>query len=274
MIALITGGTAGIGRHIAEKLAEAGASVLVTGRDPERGLSAARELGGEFVAVDHSTGAGNLAFAEALAERGVKLDILVNNVGAIAQPTQSFTSEGYDLLLAVNYLAPVTLTNALLPLLAPDVRIVNVVSSAFTMHTGDPFTEPATYTAIGAYARAKQLTLLATMSLARRLQQTPARVNAVNPGMAWTPSVQALTPAAVPAWRFIWPIVRLVQRSSSAEKAARLPASLALEPPGSGEYYESKGKPTELPSRLQDPGLQDRAWREGVIASREAGNDA
>jgi NAD(P)-dependent dehydrogenase (short-subunit alcohol dehydrogenase family) len=88
-------------------------------------------------------------------------------------------------------------TRALLPALAADVHVVNVVSSAYTTYTGDPFTEPDRYVGINAYARAKLLHLLATMSLARQLG-VHARVNAINPGMAWTPGTQALTPAAVP----------------------------------------------------------------------------
>jgi len=98
------------------------------------------------------------------------------------------------------------------------------------------------------------------MSLARRLGD-PSRVNAVNPGMAWTPGTQALTPAAVPAWRFIWPLVRAFQRRASADKAARSSIEWALHPTGTGIYVESNGRAQPLPKRLTDPGLQDRAWQ-------------
>lgn len=265
MIALVTGGTAGIGKEIAAKLRQTGLTVLITGRDQQRGAAVAAELGAEFLTVEHATIDGNLDLARRLRERTARLDVLVNNVGGGAFPDRTLTSEGHEAILALNYLGPIALTHALLPMLAVGTRVVQVVSSAFTMHTGDPFTEPATYTAIGAYARAKQLNLLATMSLARRLG-AQATVNAVNPGMAWTPGVQALTPKAVPAWRYVWPLVRAVQRRASPEKAARTPARLALQPTGSGHFHESNGRPKALPDRLRDLRLQDRAWQVAIDA--------
>jgi NAD(P)-dependent dehydrogenase (short-subunit alcohol dehydrogenase family) len=263
VIALVTGGTAGIGREIAAKLRAAGVTVLITGRDQVRGAAAAADLDAEFLPADHSTIGGNLDLARRLRERVPRLDALVNNVGGAAFAEMTRTGEGHESILALNYLGPVTLTHALMPMLSTQARVVQVVSSAFTMHSGDPFTEPPTYTAIAAYAGAKQLNLLATMDLARHLAGR-AMVNAVNPGMAWTPGVEALTPKAVPAWRYVWPIVRLIQRRVSPEKAARTPALLALHPTGTGELYESDGKVKQLPQRLREPALQARAWRAAV----------
>ncbi|GAA3259745.1 hypothetical protein GCM10010532_111260 [Dactylosporangium siamense] len=260
MIALVTGATAGIGREIAAKLCAAGATVLITGRDQQRGAAVAAELGATFLPADHATVRGNLDLAQRLREDVSRLDVLVNNVGGGAFATRMLTDEGHEATLALNYLGPIVLTQALRPVLASDVHIVQVVSSALTMHTGDPFTEPTPYTAIAAYAQAKQLNLLATMSLARQLG-VRARVNAVNPGMAWTPGVQALTPQAVPAWRYIWPLVRAMQRRALPEKAARTPTRLALDPIDTGRFYESRGTAKPLPPRLRDPALHDRAWR-------------
>ncbi len=260
MIAIVTGATAGIGWHTARALTDAGVEVLITGRNTDRGVRAAREIGAQFHQVDHASIADNLALAEWISGRGRKVGMLVNNVGGAVVAERTVTAEGNELGLALNYLGPVTLTRALLPTLAPDVHVVNVVSSAYTMYTGDPFTEPDRYVGINAHARAKQLHLLASMSLARRLGD-PSRVNAVNPGMAWTPGTQALTPAAVPAWRFIWPLVRAFQRRASADKAARSSIEWALHPTGTGIYVESNGRAQPLPKRLTDPGLQDRAWQ-------------
>lgn len=259
MRALVTGGTDGIGREIAIGLARSGAEVLVSGRNVRRGTALAAQIGGTFLPAEHSTVQGNLDLAATLAQSGPGLDILVNNVGGMAFPTRSTTSEGHESISALNYLGPIGLTHALLPILTPNARIVQIVSSALLMHKGDPFTEPGQYTAIAAYARAKQLNLLATMSLARRTTNGQL-VNAVNPGTAWTPGVQQLTPETVPAWRYIWPLVRAFQRRATPEKAARIPLRLALESTESGRYFESKGKPSTLPKRLLDTQLQDRAW--------------
>jgi NAD(P)-dependent dehydrogenase (short-subunit alcohol dehydrogenase family) len=257
--ALVTGGTGGIGRYIATGLRAAGLDVIVTGRDAARGEAVARELGATFVRAEHATVAGNIALAGELAAR-TPLNVVVNNVGGAANASRTVTAEGHEATLALNYLGPVALTHALLPALAPDARVVQVVSSALFMHRGDPFAEPAPYSALAAYAQAKQLSLLATMSLARALADTEVRINAVNPGMAWTPGVQSMTRGTVPAWRYIWPLMRAIQRTGSPAKAARVPLRLALAPAGTGGFYESNGRARALPVRLADPTLQDRAW--------------
>ena len=120
------------------------------------------------------------------------------------------TPEGFEASVALNFIGPFALTTHLLPLLsrAPAARVVNVVSSAFEMWTRDPFEDlehRRSYVAIEAHARAKLLNLLFTLALARRLAGSSVVANAVNPGMAWTPGVAALTREALPQWRFIWP---------------------------------------------------------------------
>ncbi|MFE6858553.1 SDR family NAD(P)-dependent oxidoreductase [Nocardia sp. NPDC057668] len=258
MRALVTGGTDGIGREIAAGLSKSGVHVWITGRNVERGKAAAEALGATFLRAEHSTVAGNLHAAAELREEIPQLDILVNNVGGMAFPVRTVTPEGNEMIESLNYRGPITLTRALLPALAPTARVVQIVSSAAFMHRGDPFTEPARYSAIAAYARAKQLNLLASLSLTRVL--TPGQIlNAVNPGTAWTPGVQALTPATVPAWRFIWPLTRAVQRRRPPARAAAAPIALA-NADTTGVYYESNGRAAKLPQRLYDPALQDRAW--------------
>jgi NAD(P)-dependent dehydrogenase (short-subunit alcohol dehydrogenase family) len=121
--ALVTGATSGIGFSTARRLAAQGATVLVTGRDPRRGTEAANELRQasghervEFIRVDHSTVAANLEFAEELQSRLDRLDILVNNVGGLV-PSRVTTGDGYELTLALNFVAPFVLTGSLLPLM-------------------------------------------------------------------------------------------------------------------------------------------------------------
>ena len=101
---LITGATSGIGFHTARALASMGARVLVTGRDEARGRAALDRLRLEarhdrvaFLAVDHSTVGGNRDLAERVLQRVDRLDVLVNNVGAIharRQETEARTDQG------------------------------------------------------------------------------------------------------------------------------------------------------------------------------------
>lgn len=271
---LITGATSGIGFHTARALASMGARVLVTGRDEARGRAALDRLRLEarhdrvaFLAVDHSTVGGNRDLAERVLQRVDRLDVLVNNVGAIHARRQE-TEDGYEATLAMNFLGPFVLTDVLMPLLLESAPacVVNVVSSAYSMWKRDPFEDLAAkqrYVGIEAYAHSKLLNILWTFALARRLEGSGVVANAVNPGMAWTNQTRAMTPETVPAWRLFWPLVRLVQRRASAEAAAKSSVYLASSEKASsvsGAYFESNAKPRRPTELALDVGNQERAW--------------
>lgn len=98
--AMVTGGTAGIGLATAHRLVEAGATVIITGRDPQRGHQAQEKLGptAQFVAVDMADAAG----VERLA-RKVELDILVNNAARFpAALTVDQDEDGFGHTFATN----------------------------------------------------------------------------------------------------------------------------------------------------------------------------
>jgi|HubBroStandDraft_1064217.scaffolds.fasta_scaffold00886_13 NAD(P)-dependent dehydrogenase (short-subunit alcohol dehydrogenase family) len=271
---LVTGATAGIGFHVARALAAKGARVIVTGRDEARGRAAVEQIRSrasgvaiEFLPASSALVSDNIRLASEVARLVEHLDVLVNNVGGCGPGKRTETSEGCEATMALNFVGPFALTTQLLPLLkrSPQPRVVTLSSSAFQMWKRDPFEEldaRGGYIAIQACAHAKLLGLLFTLALARR--ERGVRVNAVNPGMAWTPGTQALTKEAVPAWRFIWPLVRWFQRRASPEAAARGPVYLASAPDAifTGHYLE--GIRTEsLPAAVLDHATQDRAWELG-----------
>ena len=275
-IVLVTGATAGIGYHIAAALATLGAKVFVTGRNEARGKEAVdelRRLAGhnqiELIVSDASLARENVVLADEVARRVDRLDVLVANAGGGVVGDRRMTREGFELNLALNFIGPFTLTNRLLPLLSKSApsRIIHVGSSAFEMAKGDAFADlnsDQRYVGIEAHARAKLLALLFVLGLVRKLEGTSILANSVNPGMAWTPSTEAVTSDAVPAWRFIFPIVRWFQKRAPAEKAARGPIFLASSPAAafSGRYFdEIKEKP--LPAHVQDRAIQERAWTLG-----------
>jgi NAD(P)-dependent dehydrogenase (short-subunit alcohol dehydrogenase family) len=84
--ALVTGGAAGIGRAVAERLAREGASVVVADRDEPAGTASAAELGATFVRADMATEPGVREAVAAATARLGGLDILVNNAGGIEPP--------------------------------------------------------------------------------------------------------------------------------------------------------------------------------------------
>ncbi|MGR6921989.1 SDR family NAD(P)-dependent oxidoreductase [[Actinomadura] parvosata] len=122
-MALVTGGTGGIGKETARALAERGASVVVAGIDRERGLRAVQDLKESAghdrvhaVSADVTRLDGLRRLAEAVRERHDRLDVLVNNVG-VNPPGRTLTADGVERMFAAHVLAPFTLTHLLLPLL-------------------------------------------------------------------------------------------------------------------------------------------------------------
>jgi short-subunit dehydrogenase len=115
-IALVTGGSSGIGTATARRLAAAGARLFVTGRDPDRLAEVAGQLGGTAFAYDltRPDQAAELA-SRVLAEAG-RIDILVNNAGqGWAGPLHGMTDAEITDLVAVDLTAPMVLTRAALP---------------------------------------------------------------------------------------------------------------------------------------------------------------
>jgi NAD(P)-dependent dehydrogenase (short-subunit alcohol dehydrogenase family) len=270
-LVLVTGGTDGIGLHTARELAGRGADVILTGRDERRGLAAADRVDAEagrraatFIRADHATVGGNQRVAQQVRDRFAGLDVLVNNVGGLYD-TRWETADGYEATLAMNLVGPVALTGELVPVLR--ARIVFVVSAAFALFRGDPFEDVQSsrrYVPADAYNRAKLLNLLAGLALARRLADEGITVNAVHPGLAWTTMTRSMSRRTVPMFRYVWPLVRLVQRGGSPEKAGRRVARLAAASDltgRTGAYFDGGTGPKRLSPRELDLDAQERAWR-------------
>jgi retinol dehydrogenase-14 len=287
---LITGGTGGIGYQTARALVRRGANVIITGRAAEAGERAAatiqRELGGRqavtFLQADHATVAGNRELANQVQAAFPQLNVLINNVGGLYQRRWQ-TADGYEATLAMNFVGPFTLTGELLPLLQANApaRCVNVVSAAFKMWKPDPFqdlqsTRP--FVSGDAYERAKLLNVLFSLALTRRVAAEQVTVNLVHPGMAWTQMTQSMTSQTIPSMRLVWPLVRLVQRRRSPEKAGQRVASLVTSPlvgVTTGQYFEGKPTPKRLSARELDRAYQERAWQLGcrLVAAAATASD-
>jgi len=119
-VAVVTGGSRGIGYMIASGLVANGVRTYITARKAEACDAAAAELSefGECISIpaDLSTSEGVASFVAAFTERESRLDILVNNAGAAwGAPMGEFPEGGFDKVLAINVKAPFMLTQALLP---------------------------------------------------------------------------------------------------------------------------------------------------------------
>ena len=182
-VALVTGGSRGIGLMIASGLVEAGAKVYVASRKQQDCDRAAAELSklGTCIALpgDLSSHTGTRALADALAARESALHILVNNAGANwGAPLADYPEAGWDKVMALNVKAVFDLTRMLLPQLeaasqsGDPARVINVGSI-------DGLQVPLLDTY--AYSASKAAVHHLTRTLARKLAPT-ITVNAIAPG--------------------------------------------------------------------------------------------
>jgi NAD(P)-dependent dehydrogenase (short-subunit alcohol dehydrogenase family) len=189
--ALITGSTDGVGRLVALRLAQAGARVFIHGRDRTRGQRVVEEIrasggGASFHPADLSSLQEVRYLANAVTGETKRLDLLINNAGigsgGVAGERQE-SKDGYELRLAVNYLAGFLLTALLLPLIksSAPARIVNVSSLGEQAIDFDDVMLTHGYSGGCAYSQSKLAQVMFTIDLAEALGGTGVTVNALHP---------------------------------------------------------------------------------------------
>jgi NAD(P)-dependent dehydrogenase (short-subunit alcohol dehydrogenase family) len=179
-VALVTGATSGIGKAAAMQLAAQGATVVVHGRDANRGAAVVAEIensGGtaRFVGAE----LGEPAEALRLAEEAGDVDILVNNAGfAWFGPSAKLDVNTLDQLFAANVQAPYLLVSVLAPRMVArgDGVIINLASRAGTVGQPNTAAYGATKAALASFAR----------SWAAEYGPAGVRVNAISPGPVYT----------------------------------------------------------------------------------------
>jgi phosphoglycerate dehydrogenase-like enzyme/NAD(P)-dependent dehydrogenase (short-subunit alcohol dehydrogenase family) len=194
-VALVTGATDGLGRALAERLAAAGLTVHLHGRDPAKLDRAAREIAaatGNERLVTHRADLASLAQVRSLA-REVEgstgaLHVLVSNAGIGSSkpdlPTRQLSEDGYELRFAVNYLAGFLLIMELLPLLrrSAPARVVQVASRSQVPLDFDNLELEREYDGIRAYSQAKLAQIASGFELAERLGgDAGVTVNSLHP---------------------------------------------------------------------------------------------
>jgi NAD(P)-dependent dehydrogenase (short-subunit alcohol dehydrogenase family) len=193
-VAVVTGGTRGIGRAIAEGFACGGAKVAVGSRKADACAeteSHLRGLGADAFAV--ATHMGDLdavaRLAECTVERFGGIDIVVNNAAnALTQPLGQFTPEAWQKSFDVNLRGPMFLVQAALPSLerSEHAAVINVISAGAFLFSAN----------VAMYSAAKAAMMAFTRAMAADFAPKGIRVNALAPGTVDTDMLRASSPEA------------------------------------------------------------------------------
>ncbi len=188
-VVIVTGGTRGIGRALAEGYAAAGAKVVVASRKPEACTETERHLrdmGAQALGVP--THMGDLSALRDLVRKAVDafggIDVVVNNAAtALAMPVGEYTEEAWNKSMDVNLRGPMFLIQEALPWLkkSDHAAVLNVV-------TGAAFLFSST---ISLYAIGKSGLVAGTRAMAAEFAPFGIRVNALSPGTVDTDMVRA-----------------------------------------------------------------------------------
>lgn len=246
-VVLITGATSGMGKATARALATYGATVVIHGRDEEKAKETVEAIKEEtknpaiyYIVKDFERLGDVRLLASEFQRQFHRLDVLVNNVGAVFSKRQE-SVDGIELTLQVNYLGHFLLTNLLLDMLkasAPS-RIVNISSGLHERGRIDfeDLQMNRKFSGQKAYASSKLAQVLFTYELAKRLEGSAVTCNASNPGLAKTHLGYDAGLLTSLSKRFVDIF------GKSAEKAAETTIYLATSPEVegvSGKYFEEK----------------------------------
>ncbi len=273
--ALVTGATGGIGRATAGELAARGFRVLLVARDRARGEDAVREVraraaasgrGGaaEVLYADLARQAEVRALAAEVRGRAPRLDVLVNNAGALFD-TRHVTADGVEATLALNHVAYFLLTAELLDSLRAagaatgDARVVVVASDAHEVVRSlalDDLQLTHNWSAMRAYAQSKLANVMFAYALARRLAGTGVVANALHPGVI-------ASGFGVQSGGILGSLFRLGRPfMTSPEKGARTSVFLASDPTiagATGGYYK-KQRARRSSGASYDVAAQEALW--------------
>lgn len=263
---LVTGATSGLGLSMARELAGKGAHVTLVGRNSAKLATVAEQIRTqtgnpniETILADLSTHAGVQSAAHEFKKRRTRLDVLINNAGAIYM-SRHLSEDGLEMTFALNHLNYFHLTNLLLDVLKASVpaRVINVSSDA---HRGqvidfDDLQGEKSYNGMTIYGRSKLMNVLFTYELARRLEGKGITVNAMHPGFVATGFGKNNGALMSLALKLISPIAKTADEGAST--GIYLACSMEVEGV-SGKYFVDKQAVNSDPISYNQE-IAERLW--------------
>lgn len=193
-VVAITGANSGIGLETARALARDQATVIMTGRNPQKGAAAVDDVRSttgnddvHWVNLDLASFRSVKEGAQRLLDDWDRLDVLINNAGLILSERQ-LTEDGLEATFQINHLGHFLLVQLLRDRLVASApaRVINVASeahrAAFRGLDFDDLQSEHGYSGLGVYAKSKLANILFTRELSRRLAGTGVTANALHPG--------------------------------------------------------------------------------------------
>ena len=263
-VCVVTGATRGLGLATATALAGMGGTVVMLGRDRERGEAAAQRVRAaaapgadvSFVSLDLASVASVCAAAAEIASRHDAVHVLINNAGVHLR-SRAMSPDGLEMTWAVNHLGPFLFTNQMLPQLraATDARIVTLTSQFARVGRVRPadIGTPRASSGLRAYLDTKLANMLFTIELARRLEGTRVVAACIHPGLVATDLMRA------------WP--RWIRRTwewtlRTPESGAAPVVGIAVSKSNESGAYFVRWRRAGYPRRARDPRLAQELWAE------------
>lgn len=286
-LAVVTGGSGGLGFATACGLLKAGHSVILAVRSSEKGAAACEALRAqvpgcvvEALSLDLASLRSVRAFAHKMMERGTAIDILICNAGVMAPLQRQETEDGAELQFGVNHLGHFALVHALKPLLCAAEQggvVVSVASLAAWRGRirFDDLRATARYSPFSVYATSKLANLMFAFEFARRVRESGdnIHVRAAHPGWARTQIVNNGPGKGLAAFLRIPGelgqklVFRLCGQSAEQGAAPLLYAALSPEAVDGGYYGpgapgERRGSPAlaAIPPQARDEKVARHLW--------------